>query len=349
MNRREFLLAFGATACSGRAAPVEEPEPDIPAPADAAVPMVGVPHPSFTNTNLAVSPLAVHQDVVVHRVGDELRVWDLATTRRVAAYTFPLYAFTLLVDGSIVAFGQRAVELDCAVYRIANGVKSTYPTWGCDESRLLLRTGSLDSIYSVRTKEIVRFRFDRTTAERDATIPIPVLSLDNRGQMFSLDDGRIVAPGDGISILAPGTPAVRRPMPKVYPRHLARATAERFWYTRAGHRFGVVDTLVLTHLDTPHRDARVVTFAPSRIVHVASHGAAIAVLLMSPREGWPEETWHVAVVDEAGMERWRAEVPRQREPFDLNYSAVALADKRLVLATPSGELLAWDAATGAVT
>lgn len=114
---------------------------------------------------------------------------------------------------------------------------------------------------------------------------------------------------------------------------------------RASRHDTVFDTLVLAHLDTPHRDARAVTFAPSRIVHVASHGSAIALLLMSPPAD--VDTWFVAVVDETGSERWRAEVPRQPRPYDLTASAVALSDTRLVLGTPSNDLLAWDAATGA--
>ena len=342
MNRREFLLAIGATACSGRTTPLETPiETAKP---DAAKPRVIVDeHTSVTRTNLDASPLAIHADVLVHGNSDELSVWDVTTMRRSAAFSLPHDAFTLLADGSIVAFGKRAAEHDCAVYRIANGALSTYPTWLCGTApTLLLRTGNVDSVYSVRDKEIVRFRFDGSKVEADATIEIPFRGQSNYDQVFSLDDGRVVVPGDGISILAPGATAVRRPMPKILPRHLARATGERFWYTRGQT---IVDTLVLASLDAPQRDVRAVTFAPSRIVHVASHGSAIAVLLMSPPA--KEDTWFVAVVDEAGTERWRAQVPRQPRPYDLNASAVALSDKRLVLGTPSGVLLAWNAATGA--
>ena len=347
MNRREFLLAMGVTACSGRTAPVEEPELHGP-PADAPSSIIVAEHPSFTRMNLDASPLAVHGDVLVQqtRNRDELWVWDLTTMRRVDAFSLQHDAFTLLEDGSIAAFGPRDQRSDCAVYRRANGVLSTYPTWLCGSgATLLLRTGSPDSVYSVREKEVMRFRFDGSKVEADATIEIPSRSNSNYNQVFSLDDGRIVVPGDGISILAAGATAVRRPMSKILPRHLARASAERFWYTRASRRFNVIDTLVLANLDTPQRDARVVTFAPSRIVHVASHRSAIAVLLMSPPAD--VDTWFVAVVDEAGTERWRAEVPRQPRPYDLNYSAVALSDQRLVLGTPSGVLLAWNAATGA--
>lgn len=308
-------------------------------------------HPSFTNTNLNTSPLAIHRELLVQEVDDELWLWDLPTMRRTDRFSLRHEAFTLLADGNIAAYGPREQESDCAVHRLANGVLSTYSTWLCATAPLLLRTGSTDSIYVVDKKEIRRFRFDGTKLEKDATIEIPVVEYSNRGQMFSLDDGRIVAPGDGISILEPGKAAVRRPMGKIYPRHLARATAERFWYSRAGRTYNVFDTLVLAHLDAPQLDPQARTFAPSRIVHVASHESAIAVLLMSPGKmeagRFADDTWQVTIVDEWGTERWRAEVPQPPRPYDLNYSAVALSDTRLVLGTPSGALLAWDAATGA--
>ena len=350
MNRREFLLDMGATACSGRAPPVEEPETDTPPPD--APPMIIAEHPSVTGTNLKASPLAIHGDILVQQKNtfDELWVWDLRTMRRVDAFSLPHDAFTLLSDGSIVAFGEREVGRDCAVFGRAKGVLSAYPTSRCETGTLLLRTGSPNSVYSVLAKEIVRFRFGGSKVEADATIEIPFRSLSNYDQVFSLDDGRIVVPSDGIDIVAPGRAAVRRPMGKIYARHHARATAERFWYTRASRNDNALDTLVLAHLDTPHRDLRAVTFAPSRIVHVASRGSAIAILLMSSTVDAQRshvDKWHVAVVDGAGIERWQAEVPQPPVRWDLNRSAVALSDKRLVLAIPTGVLLAWDAETGA--
>ena len=352
MNRREFLLAVGATACTGRgrAEPLEVPTAKQPV---AEPRTIICEDPSITHTNFDASPLAIHGDLLVQEVNDELWLWDLPTMRRIDAYSLGQDAFTLLGDGSIATFGPRANEGGCAVQRLARGVLSTHPTLLCGGAvTLVLRTGGTDSIYIVHSQEIRRLRFGGPEVEVDATIEIPVASFSNRGQMFSLDDGRVVAPGDGISILEPGKAAVRRPMGKVYPRHLARATAERFWYSRASRTYNAFDTLVLAHLDAPEVDPQSRTFAPSRIVHMASHGSAIAVLLMTPRKmdysrTVADDTWQVAVVDEYGIERWRAEVPPQPRPYRLNYrGAVTLSATRLVLRTPSDALLAWDAATG---
>lgn len=57
--------------------------------------------------------------------------------------------------------------------------------------------------------------------------------------------------------------------------------------------------------------------------------------------------WSIAVFDETGRERWRAEVPEAFSPGGaLNYGFIAIGERRVVLATADGALLAWDAATG---
>ncbi len=79
--------------------------------------------------------------------------------------------------------------------------------------------------------------------------------------------------------------------------------------------------------------------SPHEIVYMASGGNALALLLRTP-----EKTWAVAVMEENGLERWRAEVPATFAS-QLDGGFVAMSDRRVVLLAGDA-LLAWDATSG---
>src|SRR5260221_655534 len=80
--------------------------------------------------------------------------------------------------------------------------------------------------------------------------------------------GRIVAPGDGIHVLAAGAPTRIVSTGDRIPRHLARASADRLWYSDASAPTWRMHRLVLASLDAPARELGVLDLAPARIVHV---------------------------------------------------------------------------------
>ncbi|MFN0247336.1 MAG: hypothetical protein ACKV2T_10650 [Kofleriaceae bacterium] len=318
MNRREFLLAVGATACGGSGASVQPPRVGGDAAGDAAA-IVDVE----AWTNLDDSPLAIEGDVLVERVGDQLWQWDLATMRRTGVLAVPARSFTVLSDRSVVAWEQ------CTAYRIVGGAPTTHTAVACaGGGALVRRAGTNDAIYVVRADRVVRFRFAGAALDEDASFTLPAPSPSGFGQIASLDDGRLVVPrGGGVAIVKPDTQPVLHTT-KHQPRHLARA-ASGYWYSYAATDRRRVDTVVLVGT----RDV-VIALAPARIVHMATYGDTLALLLATG-----VDEWQVAVV-EAGRERWRAPVPTRD-------GAVGLSATRLVLHSSAG-LRAWDAGTGAV-
>lgn len=340
MNRREFLLAVGATACSGNGGHVHQPprpkrdasvEPD-----DAGRIVDGDPYDSLTN--LDDSPLAIEGDMLVERVGDQLWQWDLTTMQRVDAYSLPTRSFTVLPDRSIVTWGQDTPgEARCTLFRLVGGALTKYTTLVCvGAGEMLRRTGTSDAIYVVYDDRVVRFRFAGTKLDDDASFSLPPRNPSSSAQITSLEDGRLVFVGrdHGITIVAPDAQPIVRPT-KYQPRHLARA-ANGYWYSYAAtNNYRHVDTVVLAGT----RDT-IIPFAPARIVHMASHGDTLALLLMTG----PEE-WHVALV-EAGRERWRARVPT-KSARQMYAAAVGVSATRLVLHSSTG-LRAWNTATGEI-
>jgi hypothetical protein len=314
VNRREFLLAVGATACSGSGAAVQTPRPDR----DAAPGDVGAIVDEEARTNLDDSPLAIEGDVLVGRVGDELWQWDLATMQRTGVLAVPARAFTVLSDRSVVSWEQ------CTAYRIAGGSTTKHTAVACGGGGALVRrAGTNDAIFVVYKDRVVRFEF----AGAEASFALPTPNPSAFAQITSLDDGRLVVPrNDGVAIVALDAPPVLRATKK-QPRHLARATSG-YWYSYASTDPRRVDTVVLAGT----RDVAI-DLAPARIVHMASHGDTLALLLANGSET------HVAVVD-VGGQRWRASVPARD-------GAVGLSATRLVLHGSAG-LRAWDAATGVV-
>lgn len=338
MNRREFLLAVGATACSGKGVH-HPPRPKRDASVDAGDAgriVDGDPFESLTNFDN--SPLAIEGDMLVESVGNQLWQWDLTTMQRVDAFSLPTRTFTVLPDRSIVTWGQDTPgEARCTLFRLVGGALTKYTTLVCVAAgELLRRTGTSDAIYVVYDDRVVHFRFAGTKLDDDASFSLPPRNPSSSAQITSLEDGRLVFVGrdQGITIVAPDAQPIVRPT-KYQPRHLARA-ANGYWYSYAAtNNYRRVDSVVLAGT----RDT-VITFAPARIVHMASHGDTLALLLMTG----PEE-WHVALV-EAGRERWRARVP-SKSTREMYAGAVGVSATRLVLHSSTG-LRAWNTATGEI-
>lgn len=347
MNRRDFLLAVGATACSGTSRPLE-PMPHAPAP-DAGVPAGSeIRDLTMTASNLNASPLATRGDVLAQSAGDTVLKWDLATMRVEDKYSLAHEALLLLDNGDLAVFAHR--ETGCAVHRLdAKGGMKTFATMLCGgfgHNVQLLRARDADTIYCVRREDIALFRMAGLELEMLDSFAFPSRNAKTREQLFSLDDGRIVSDaGFLIRVLALKTPVREVDMERRYPHHLARATGERFWYSRPSSMAESwrLDRLVLTTVADPTLEARAIKLGPARVVHMASHADTLAVLLAVTE---PEPAWFVAILDESGEERWRGKVAAGSFALN-NVGAVALSATRLVLRGESDALHAWDAKTGA--
>ena len=313
--------------------PRSKRDASVGTPGDAGTIVDGDPFES--RTNLDESPLAIEGDMLVERVGDQLWQWDLKTMQRVDVFSLPARSFTVLPDRSIVTWGQDAPgDAECRLYRLVGGAVTKYTTLLCvGAGEMLRRTGTSDAIYVVYSDRVVHFRFAGTKLDDGASFLLPSPTPSTFAQITSLEDGRLVVPrNDGVAVIAPNAQPVLRTT-KHPPRHLARATTG-YWYSYAATgNVRRVDTVALAGT----RDT-VIDLAPARIVRMASHGDALALLLMTG----PEQ-WHIALV-EAGRERWRALVPAKstRAMYD---AAVGVSATRLVLHSSTG-LRAWNTATG---
>jgi len=138
--------------------------------------------------------------------------------------------------------------------------------------------------------------------------------------------------------------------------HVARSRGEGVWYSHATTKeLLAANELVRTQITDPMRFERRIDFSPARIVHLASSSQAVAALIFHPPEGTSVNDiklrWSVVVIDDDGSERWRADVPPAFTPTFLRLNQVgfvAISEHRVVLLGEGGQLLAWDAANGAV-
>ena len=356
MNRRTFLVVVGATACGGpprKRAPPAEPE------------LRGVERPrkeveafSWEDSQTQRSPVAIRDDLLVLSTGNELWTWDARTMKRMDGYVLPHQHFCFTQDGTLAVFALPKDPPYCVLHRIdGRGIRETlrggvfgshnyYPTH-------VLPGSSVDEVYVTKDDALYLMRAIEGRLEEVATIPIPDATSSNRGQLFSLGDGRLVVPGDNLHVLQAGKPSITYLTPGRVLLHMVPATAERIWYSHPRQGFRNADVLVLAKLATPMVEDKRIDLAPARIVHLASSGHAVAALLFEYRAGssptQPIRQWTVVVLDENGTTRWRAAVPKEFTPglVTLNkIGFIAMSEHRVVL---FGERppIAWDATTGA--
>ena len=304
------------------------------------------------------SPIAFRSDLLVLSTGTQVWSWDAITMARVDGYELPHEHCCFVQDGTLAVFARVKESSTCLLVRIdANGIRERLPggVFGAsgDYPTHLLPASSADEVYVTKDKDVYLMRAVQGRLEQVTTIPIPDAYRSNRGQMFSLGDGRLIAPGADLHMLQARQPAVTYSLRGRHLLHMVPATDERLWYSFPSTGYQAADVLVLAKLVTPAVDEQRLQFAPARIVHLASSGRAVAALLFSFREGAsptePIREWTVVVVDEGGTERWRAPVPEAFTPGLVTLNQVgflAMSEHRVVL---FGERppIAWDAATGA--
>lgn len=341
MNRRTFLVGLGAMACSAPPTPrpvhTRKPKP-IPATND------GVRDTLLLQSQVHANRLACHGGMLVQSAGDELRAWDTKTMQRTATWALSHRHFCFVEDGTLVAFDLPRHATSSAIHRIANGKITTLqgPILPARGTNVVLPAGRSEQIYVAALEKI--YLLDGGEVAHVLDHPSP--NAANRDQLISHAGGVIARDhGYGLREVAPGKSSAY-PTPDRLVMHLAAASRDRIWYSYATlPEDWNAHTVVLARPTTPFADKRTIGLAPARVVHLASHGDTVAVLLFSVR-GSDAVAWSVALFDESGREHWRADVPEDLAPRGaLNNGYIAVGE-HVVVVEALGALRAWDVATG---
>jgi hypothetical protein len=347
VNRRSFLLGLGMVACSGTVRPAPRPKRRVPSPTPDEPTSGGDVDLIWFESQLQASPLAFHGDVLVQSFGGELRSWDAAAMKRTDTWTLPHRHFCFVQDGTLVAFGWPARDVTSVIHRIASGkVRSENgPVVPPSRTIVLLPARTPDELFVADEDSIYRL----TATEVEEILPHPYPNGATRDQWISRGDGRLIGGRNGaLYLVASKAHSTEYRIPHRYLMHLAAGTGERVWYSYAeGKHDWDAHTLVLAPMATPMAHERLIDVAPARIVHLASCRDTVAAVLTVMGQTRADFHWKVAVFDEAGNQRWRVEVPYDVNLAGaLNHSFIAIGEHRVVLASPDGNLLAWDAADG---
>jgi hypothetical protein len=347
VKRRTFLLSLGMLACSSPATTTTMPKRKPKPKRKPTMTDIGVRDTLFLESQRQASRLAFHGDTLVQSTGDELRRWNATTMQRTDTWNVPHRHFCIVQDGTIFAFGApRSVSSD--LHRIANGnvelLQLIVPGLG---RLVLLPARRADEIYVASGEHVYLVRVTRSAAEVDKILKHPAPFAANRDQWISRGDGRLIC-ADVASVHALDVSNSNEySTQKRHLIHLAAASGDRIWYS-----YGTLPedwnahTAILAPVDQPMSAAVTLDVAPARFVHIASYGDTLAALLTTVRS-LEDITWSVAVFDEKGREHWRADVPSDFALHGaLNSAFIAIGPSRVVLASPDGKLLAWDAGSG---
>ncbi len=260
-------------------------------------------------------------------------------------------SYCFMQDGTLAIYAIPPGMDHCLVYRIdpSGAVETLFGPYDPKVIALLPAHGTRD-YYGVREDDVVLFAEDRGRVVIAASAPRP-----ERGSLFySLDDGRIVTLHTQVNVIEPGKPPQTYAMAPRIPLHVAPATKDRCWYS-TGERDERIHLLILAHLTTPTVVEHQIELGPSEhIVHIASYGDTLAVLVFWTRAGstTPDDgfRWAVLVFGDDGSPRWRAEVPPVHTAgtfVDLSTKGfVAVSEHRIVLRGLGRVLMGWDAKTG---
>jgi outer membrane protein assembly factor BamB len=265
--------------------------------------------------------------------------------KRTDTWALPHRHFCFVQDGTLVAFGwPKKGDSTSVIHHIANRKvrTDTGPLVPSSKSIVLLPGSKAEELYVVSHDETI---YRLTTAKVEEQLRHPYPNGDTRDQWFSRGDGRLVGGRAGaLYLVAPNKPAIEYAIPERVLKHVAAGTGERVWYSYADVREDWnAHTIILAPTSTPMEAERTIDVAPMRIVHLASWGTTIAALLIVAGKMPSELAWKVAVFDESGKERWRADVPTGFSPgAALNNGFVAIGEHRVVVSTFDGALLAWD-------
>lgn len=334
IDRRVFFLGLGAAACAEVARSKTTSSIAQPAPrADY--------DPVLRRTQVHASKVAIQGDLIIQSTQDALLKWNAQTMKRDGGWERKHAQFCLLADGTVVAV---AFETHAEIYRITSrGLEELAgPVVVDGDSTVVLPGPKADEVYVATGRKILKLGLRESTAVELARTTHPCPDQSNRDQMFARADGRICAISDrgGLAVITPGTATTEVPTPKRSPVHLVAATGEQCWYSYpTSYVDWKVDRLALARVDIPMKPTQDLSFAPWRIVHLASFKDRAAVLLAHTSEA----RWQLALVDERGRELWRTTPAGDRE---LTAAFVALSETRVVLSRPDNTLSGWDAASG---
>jgi hypothetical protein len=350
MNRREFLLALGATACGSTSRRPRRRVRRNTQEAPGRRPVCSRPDFDLSWEQTGPNCLAFHRDLLVQSTADELWLWDSMTMARIGTSPTPHLGFCFLQDGTLVALVDPPGTRPCELHRIdAKGMTiDVLPNrflYTQDETQLL-PAGSPTEVYAAgRKHEVILFRMTKHTIEESAHIYGDGSGQELR-QLVSFGDGRLVGEyRDKIRVIEPGKP-IRDYETPGFVVHLATTEDGRLWYTHTT-KTTPAQTLVLARLSDRLIGDALFNFAPGRVIHLAAGGGAAVALVFTNREAERDYLWTIVVIDNNGRERWRIDVPAELEDgLNLNYAYVAISEHRVVLRTRNHALFAWDAATG---
>lgn len=358
MNRRAFCLALLAAGCGARdhKPPRRRRRHKPPAPAPVMIPRENGDALTAYVYRVRRCPLAFHGDQLAQATQNGLQMWSSLTMTRGREYLISRGSFCFLQDGSLVAVGVRDHQAGAVIHRIdPPGTLRSFDGPGrLDDARLLPAAGP-GEVYAVTDAEAMVLAQVGDRVERVASHAFRY-SSSAMLRSYSLGDGRLVVPGNGLLVLHRDGTSRAYPMPQRSLVQLAAATNDRCWYTLEPAGDEPIRILVLARVTTPTVEERRIDFGESHIIDLASCGAAAAVLLMSfdKTAATLEQalTYAVALVGEDGGVRWRSDVPHAYTISDerlllLNtHGAVAMSSNRVVLRGIDDALLAWDVATG---
>lgn len=353
MNRRTFLFALGASACGGNGTrrrtrvpkpkPIRQHEPHITSDYD----------PSFISSQRRRSPFAFHGDFLVQSTGEELRKWNTTSMKRVSTWNLPHTGFCVVQDGSIVACKFPPQTSHGTFYRIdATGNLETLQgsVFQSGPTARLLPARAPDQVYMVDDDDVFALKLTGRDVEEIESMRFPYRFSNDREQLFSRGDGQLVGfdADGGFRVFEPSRPDAVYRIPGRVRLHLAAASRNRIWYSYPSTaQHWNANMLALARVETPMVAEQQLDFAPWRIYHLASNGRT-AVALLVKLVAMNDWRWAVAVIDESGRERWRANVPGEVDPLyrSAMNGFVAISDRRVVLRRSEDDLLAWDAANG---
>lgn len=354
MNRREALLALGLAACGAPAKPPRPPRPPRPSPkpTDPGRPVPGTSCECWGTSLYQTSPnpLAFHGDILVQWTEDELRFWNATSMMRIDTLAIPALGFCVLLDGTVAAVVQRSGASSGELHHFDHkrGVEILRgPVFMAGRHTRVLPGAAANEIYITLVEDhVVQFRIGKTTLEEGAWITLDIAESGAIGQLIRLDDGRLIAPdGQGLRVLQPGKPAVRFETRGQFPIHLAAVANNRCWYSYAT-KTARAHSVVLARLGEKLIADTRIDVGPARVVHLAAHPGAVALLLHTDDDALKKMVWSVVVITDDGKERWRVDVPVDATKTNLDSGFVAISEKRVVLSAGKDMLLGWDASTG---
>jgi hypothetical protein len=287
--------------------------------------------------------------VLFQSVDGEILGWNATTMQRTDRWVIPHRNFCVVQDGGLVVYGDPMKDTTRRIHRIANGSVDSIdaPILPSGGTNVVLPANSPDHVYVSVHNYIYLLKLSSHSATIEATLEHPAPNSATRDQWVSRGDGRIIGIDRerALRVLSPGRSIAYATDRRA--EHLVAAPRDRIWYSviLSADEAWNIHTIILADITTPTNAIQKLDVAPARVIHIASHGDLLAVLLfraIAPKQ--VERT--VALFDEAGRERWRAEVPDDFMPGPgISNAFIALGEHTVVVASRE-RLVGWSVATG---